>query len=199
MTPRLIPLALLMLAPGLVLAHPGHGLDAGPSSSALAAGLLHPLLGLDHLLAMLGVGLWASQRVLQRQGFGLAGIFLLVLALGFMAGLGSAPGQWIETGILGSVILVGALVALGRNLPAAFGLGLAALFALFHGLAHGAEMGAGLSAPLFAVGFLLSSSALVGLGLLTGRLGQGLMRGPMLVRAGGAGILAAGLVMIWTV
>ncbi|MEE4175555.1 MAG: HupE/UreJ family protein, partial [Xanthomonadales bacterium] len=108
-------------------------------------------------------------------------------------------GQWVETGILGSVILVGALVALGRSLPAAYGLGLAALFAVFHGLAHGAEMGAGLSAPLFAAGFLLSSTALVGLGLLAGRLGQNVLRSPMLVRAGGAAILATGLVMAWVV
>jgi len=194
MTLRFAITALLLISPGLALAHPGHGVESG-----LLAGLLHPLMGLDHLLAMVGVGLWASQLYLRQHGHGVAGIFMLTLAAGFVIGLANAPGAWIELGIVGSVILVGALIALGRNLPLHFGLGLAALFALFHGLAHGAEMGAGMSATLFASGFLFSSAALVALGLVAGRLGRTWLRGPLMVRAGGIAILAAGLVMAWAV
>lgn len=186
--------ALLLITPGLALAHPGHGQESG-----LLAGFLHPLMGLDHLLAMVGVGLWASQLQQRQHGSGVAGIFLLTLAAGFVMGLANAPGVWLELGIVGSVILVGGIISLARSLPLSFGLGLAALFALFHGLAHGAEMGTGLSATLFGSGFLLSSVALVGLGLAAGRLGRSWLRGPLMVRAGGVAILAAGLVMAWAV
>ena len=194
MTLRLVLTALLLITPGLALAHPGHGLESG-----LLAGLLHPLMGLDHLLAMVGVGLWASQLQRRQHGHGVAVIFVLTLAAGFGIGLASAPGAWIELGIVGSVVLVGALIALARSLPLPFGLSLSAVFALFHGLAHGAEMGAGLSATLFGSGFLLSSAILVGLGLAAGRLGRTWLRGPLMVRAGGIAILATGLVMAWAV
>ncbi len=194
MSARFTPCLLLTIlsTPVVALAHPGHVAESG-----LWAGVLHPLLGLDHQLAMVGVGLWAARQSDGRGARRLAGLFLVVLALGFLAGLAVTPGLWIETGVLASVVLIGVLLTVGRTLPARSGLPLAALLAVSHGLAHGADMGAGLSAPLFGTGFLLASSALVGSGLFLGHLARMLPAGRGLVRAGGLAILVAGLVMAW--
>lgn len=156
--------ALLLLAPAVALAHPGHG------PGGLVAGLLHPLLGMDHLLAMLGVGFWAVRH----RGMGAAsvicGAFLAAVLAGFVVGVGSAPAQVVELGILGSLAVIGALLVGGRRLPMAVGAGLAAAFALFHGHAHGAEMAAGVSTTAFASGFLASTAALLAAGAAAARL-----------------------------
>jgi urease accessory protein len=151
----------LLLLPTAALAHPGHG-------AGFVAGLQHPVTGTDHLLAMLAIGLWAA---------GLGGKAVWALPLTFLAALaaGGAGGHmagmalpWVEQGILGSLVVLGAITALAWRLPLTWALGMAALFGALHGLAHGAESPTGFLP--YAAGFVLASALLHGAGLLLGRL-----------------------------
>ncbi len=180
---RILPL-LLIVAPTAALAHPGHGVG-------FLAGLEHPLTGIDHLLAMLAIGLWAS-TLKGRAVWALPLTFVLALVVGGTVGhmVGSElPG--VEQAILGSLMVLGLLTALAIRLPTSVALVGVAAFGLVHGLAHGAESPADFLP--FAAGFVLASSTLHGAGLVLGRL-------PWLNRALGAltaiaGVaLAAGLV-----
>ncbi len=170
---------------------------AGPASahtggavSGLTAGLVHPFLGLDHLLAMLAVGLWAATQPAARAWQGPA-VFLALLALGGLAGLAGGSLAFVEPGILASVMVLGAMVFAARRLPA--GLGLAALggFALLHGLAHGAEAAGGLAA--YMAGFLLASAGLHLGGFAAGR---ALGRWRYGLPAAGLGLGLAGLALV---
>ena len=148
----LISLALL-LAPSLAFAHPGH------ETSGLLAGLSHPLLGLDHLLAMLAVGLWAAQQ----QGaarWALPLTFVGSLMLGGLLGLNGLAFAGVENAIAASLLALGLLVAVAVRLPLALAMGLTALFALNHGLAHGMEVPALGSAWAYVAGFCLATLAL---------------------------------------
>lgn len=177
------------LPPSFAFAHPG--LD--PAHGA-AAGFAHPFGGFDHLLAMVGVGLWASQ---------LGGRAVWALPLGFMAasalggalGVIGAPLPLVEPGVMGSLVAIGLAVALARRVGTAVGFALVAAFALFHGHAHGTEMPAGASALGHAAGFLVATGLLhavgVGMGLAAGALGR-----PVLTRGAGALIAAAGVVLV---
>ena len=129
-------------------AHPGHA-----ETSGFMAGLVHPLTGLDHLLAMLGIGLWSRK---QQQPLALPLTFIGMMALGAFAQIGlAAPESWIAA----SVLLTGVLLA-SKRLPPAVAVGVVGLFALLHGQAHGREL-PDLSA---AAGYLLASAALLLLG-----------------------------------
>ncbi len=191
----LLTTVLLGLAPA-VLAHP-----VGHAHGGFAQGFLHPLLGADHVLAMLGVGLWASQQGSTRALWVIPAAFLAVMGLGFGLGLGSAPIPAIEFGILGSVLVIGLLVAFAKRLPLVAGAALAGLFAVFHGHAHGAEMVAGLSVAQFGLGFALACLVLLALGVFAGgRLDRAgtperadrRLRGIPVVRAAGIMIVLAG-------
>lgn len=176
---------LLALAPlafcGAAMAHPGH-------ADGAMAGLMHPFLGLDHLLAMLAVGVWATQLG-GRAKWLLPLSFVALLAAGggmAMAGIGL---PMVEGGIATSVLLLGLLIALAVNMPTALGAALVGVFALFHGYAHGSEMPA-LSTPWqYACGFMLASAALHGFGF---GVGFGLQRQSLWLRAGGALIALGG-------
>lgn len=164
------------------LAHPG-GVGGG-----FAGGALHPLAGLDHLLAMLAVGLWAAQ---------LGGRALWGVPLAFLAALAAGAGlAWagvalpaVEPGILASLVVIGLLVAFAVRMPAALGAGLVAVFALLHGHAHGAEMPTAAAPALYALGFLAATALLHLGGLAAGRL---LPHGLYAVRTAGAAVAAAG-------
>ena len=148
----LIALALL-LSPALAFAHPGH------DQSGLLAGLSHPLSGLDHLLAMLAVGLWAAQQ----QGaarWALPMAFVGSLLAGGLLGFAGLQLPWLETGIAGSLLALGLLVAVAARLPLAVALGLTSLFGLCHGVAHGLELPTHASHWAYAAGFIAASLAL---------------------------------------
>ena len=179
-----------MVAPAL--AHTGAG-----SVSGFAAGLHHPLGGLDHLLAMVAVGILAAQlggRALWAVPAAFVGM-MLVGGLAAMAGIGL---PLVELGIVGSVVILGAVIALGRRLPLAGAVALAGVLAVFHGHAHGLEMPAAASGLAYAAGFALATAGLhaagIGLGLATRRLGEGVGRAVM--RIGGAGVAAAGVALL---
>lgn len=148
-------LFLLILVPDIAHAHTGTGEALG-----WAHGLLHPLAGLDHLCAMVAVGLWAAQtggRALWLLPFTFAGVMVLGGLLG-MAALPPIAG--VETGILMSLLVPGVLIAAAIRLPLAASLALVGLFALFHGYAHGAEMPPDASGLSYALGFMLSTAVL---------------------------------------
>lgn len=159
MTPHLargLTVALLLL-PGVALAHPGH------DTSTFLHGVTHPLGGLDHLLAMIAVGILASRfEGATRAALPLA--FIAAMSIGaIVAATGLAVGG-VELMIALSLVVFGAAILAARKLPVAFAGSAVAVFALFHGYAHGAEM-AGTSLLAFGAGFVLSTALLHGAGL----------------------------------
>lgn len=158
--------ALLAVSAGAAQAHTGHSLDSA------ASGLTHPLTGLDHVLAMLGVGIWAAHIGAsgeRRATWLVPSVFVVVMALGALIGLSGATLPLAEAGIVGSVVLIGLLIASTPRLPLWLPMAVVALFAFCHGFAHGAEMPASSSALAYGVGFLVATSGLhaagIGIGL----------------------------------
>ncbi|MES2739924.1 MAG: HupE/UreJ family protein [Pseudomonadota bacterium] len=169
-------LALIPLAAGSVAqAHPGH-------ADGALAGLAHPFLGLDHLLAMVAVGVWAGQLG-GRAKWLVPASFVAVMAGGAALGLAGVRLPMVEAGIATSVLLLGLLIALSVKVAPAFGATLVGLFALFHGVAHGSEMPQMSVAWQYGLGFMLATAALHGAGL---GLGQRLRRQHGWLRAAGA-------------
>jgi len=152
----------LLLSPALAFAHPGH------DHAGVMSGLAHPLFGLDHLLAMLAVGLWAAQQ----QGaarWALPLTFVATMLFGGLLGFAGIEMPLMETGIAGSVLALGLLVALAVRPPVAIAVGLTALFAASHGVAHGLELPA-LSSPWgYAAGFVAATAALHAAGYAVAR------------------------------
>lgn len=155
----LLALSLLCFA-SPALAHPGH------ESVSFLSGFSHPFGGLDHLLAMLALGLYAMSQTQARSWLLPAG-FVLTMLLG--AGLGAIGVALpaVEAGIATSVLVFGLLIALVVRLPLAASLPLVSLFALFHGHAHHAEMG-GSTLMSYALGFALATALLHAAGWLIG-------------------------------
>jgi urease accessory protein len=180
----------LMLRAACAQAHPGHGtLD-------FAAGLAHPFGGLDHLLAMVAVGVW-SAAVLPagRRAIGPA-VFLAALLAGALAAVAGLQMPGVEVAIAGSVAVLGAMLAMGRRTGLAAGLLLIAAAALLHGIAHGSEMMSGQTFAAYAGGFMLGSGLLHGAGLAGG---AALARLPAwTARAVASLIAASGLLMLAT-
>jgi urease accessory protein len=126
-------LAVTALLPVAAQAHPGHDI-----TSNLAAGLLHPLTGLDHVLMIVALSAWAA--LLKPAGRVIAPLCLgLFVAVGALLPSFAIPGTALETAILLTVIVAGLLLAVGRKLPLWTAGVLASLFAVIHGFAHGAE------------------------------------------------------------
>ena len=167
------------------LAHPGHG------SEGLMAGLAHPVGGLDHLLAMVAVGLWAAQQG-GRALWAVPAAFVSMLLVGGLLGMAGIALPLVETGIVGSVILFGGLLLGAARLPVQAGMALVGVFALFHGYAHGAEMPQAASALTYALGFVLATALLHISGALAGLAARAQL---WALRAGGAAITGAGLAL----
>ncbi len=177
---RLLPL--LTLLPLTLHAHPGH--EAG----GLGAGLLHPVTGVDHLLAMVAVGLWAGQLGGSAR-WQLPLAFVAAMVIGALVGINGVTVAGVEGGIAASVLLLGLLLALALRLPRALQLGAVALFAVLHGLAHGAELPAHGGAFAFITGFVATTAALHGVGLAAAQL---LPRRAIWLRWAGIAIAAVG-------
>jgi urease accessory protein len=154
---RIIACAAVM---GLALAAPAlahTGIE--PHSHGFAAGFLHPLMGLDHLLAMLGVGVWAAQLG-KRATWLLPAAFVAVMVAGAGLALAGAPLPMVEFGIAGSVLVIGALIAFGTRMPVGLAMGLVGLFALFHGYAHGTELSGFTHPAAYGAGFVIATALL---------------------------------------
>jgi urease accessory protein len=188
MTPihRLALAALLLAAAAPALAHEGD-LAAG----GFVTGFLHPLLGLDHVAAMVAVGLWGA--FLGAPAIWVLPVaFPLVMALGGALGVMGMPLPAVETGIAASAIVIGVAVALAFRPPIWLAAIVVAFFAVFHGHAHGAEMPGAVSPLAYAAGFVIGTGLLhlagIALGLLTRS-----RPGTLAVRAMGGVIAVAGL------
>jgi urease accessory protein len=186
---RLLTACALAVVATEALAHPQAG-----STAVFSQGLLHPLLGMDHILAMLAVGMWAAQLG-GRALWGVPLAFVAMMAAGGMAGVAGLPVPMVELGIAGSVLVFGLLILFGARMPLAISMGLVGMFALFHGHAHGSEMPATVSGLSYGVGFLLATALLHGAGIAAGRLARRPETGRLL-RAGGAAIAGAGVYLL---
>jgi urease accessory protein len=126
-------------------------------------GLSHPFSGADHILAMVAVGLWAAQ-IGGRARWTVPMSFVSMMGIGFLLAMNGIYLPFVEPGILASVVGIGLLVALAVRVPIAASAMIVGIFALFHGHAHGGEMGA--ATPIsFAIGFMIATAVLHGIGL----------------------------------
>ena len=164
---RLLFLVLAVcLAPSVAAAHAGIG-----ETSGFMHGLMHPLSGLDHQLAMVLVGIFAYQ--LGGRALWLVPLtFVTVMVLGGLLGGNGMSLPFVEIGIALSVVVLGTIVAFGVKAPIAVAMGLVGLFAVFHGHAHGTEIPLDASGTEYGLGFVLATSLLhtagIGFGFLIG-------------------------------
>ncbi|MDR6291390.1 urease accessory protein [Inquilinus ginsengisoli] len=178
---------LATLLPVAAYAHPGHDV------SGFTAGFAHPLSGLDHILAMVAVGIWAGQ-VGGRYIWQAPLAFLALMALGGLAGIEGLGLPMVEIGIAGSIVVFGAMIALAVRPVAWIGMAVTGVFAVFHGYAHGAEMHPDASALTYGVGFMVATAILHGAGIGVA-LGLNRLRFARVERALGAAIAVAGVVI----
>jgi len=158
-------------------------------------GFLHPVTGVDHLLAMLAVGMWGAQLGMPAIWV-LPVAFPLVMAIGGVLGIAGVPLPGAEPAIVLSVILLGAMIAFGRRPPLVLAAALVAFFAIFHGYAHGRELPNQANAVDFCAGFVLATGCIhltgIGIGTVTK-----LPRGAQMLRAGGTAIALTGCLLAW--
>ena len=160
-------------------------------AGSLISGLLHPVTGLDHVVAMVAVGLWGA--VLAAPAIWLLPVaFPMVMALGGLIGLLGLPLPGVEVGIAISGMVLGLLVAMERRVPLAVALALVGVFALFHGYAHGRELPDGANALLFSLAFVAATGLLHLVGILLGELRRWPV-GRRLVQLVGVGIAISGV------
>src|SRR4051812_22742215 len=160
-TTLLVSSAVLLL-PEWAQAHPGHGIEG------FRAGFAHPLMGVDHLVAMIAVGLWAAQLG-GRARWMVPLSFLVTMMAGVGLGAAHFPLPMVEAGILASVLTLGLLTSMAVRTPLWASMAIAGAFALFHGHAHGLEMSAS-AGSLTGVGFLAATALLQGLAIGAGSL-----------------------------
>lgn len=169
---RRIPLALAALA---VTAAPAFAHLNPEEHGSFMAGFSHPLFGLDHILVMVAVGLWAAQ-IGGKALWGVPAAFVATMAIGFGLALAGVDLPFVEPAILASVVALGLLVAMAVKLDTAASAAIVAVFALFHGHAHGGELGSA-GALEFGAGFVVATALLhvagIGLGLGIARLSGG--------------------------
>jgi len=173
----------LLAAPAL--AHTGTG-DLG----GFASGFLHPLLGPDHVIAMVAVGLWGVFLGAPAVWV-LPIVFPLVMLLGGALGMAAIPLPAVETGIALSAVVLGLCVALALTPQLWLAAAAVGVFAVFHGHAHGAEMPAASDAVAYALGFVVATSLLHLCGILLGSLARS-QAGRLAVRSAGGLIAVAG-------
>jgi urease accessory protein len=162
-------------------------------AASFASGFAHPWSGLDHLLAMVAVGLWAG-LVGGRALWTWPAAFVAVMLAGGLVGVAGVPLPMVEPGILASVIVLGLLVLMAARLPVWVGALLVALFAVLHGHAHVAGLPAAGAAASYCVGFALATAALHALGLGIAYVASG-NRGRLIVRGAGAAVATAGIAL----
>jgi urease accessory protein len=188
-----LTLATVTLAPAMAFAHPGHGGE----HSGFIHGFLHPIAGLDHILAMVTVGILAYQ-IGGRALWLVPTTFLAVMAAGGLIGVAGVSFYFVEPGIAASVVVLGIIVALALKPPVAVAMGLVALFAVFHGYAHGIDTPLDGSTAAYGAGFMVATALLhaagIALGMLVGRISA--TQGQLGYRLAGSAVALAGLVIL---
>lgn len=178
-----------VLLPTVAMAHPFHD---GPGN--LAGGMLHPLVGLDHLVALLAVGIWSAE---QHGGdrWWLPLTFLGMMIVGAMAGMELGAISFNEHLIVSSVLVLGGIVAMMWRPSLTVGLPVLSIFALAHGAAHGAEMPVAGSPFGFILGFSLSAATIIAAGFAGGQFLRHVADSKG-VRIAGAAIVIAGCFLL---
>jgi urease accessory protein len=164
-------------------------------ATGFLTGFQHPVSGLDHVLAMVAVGLWGAQLGAPAIWV-LPVAFPLVMAMGGMLGLMGVPVPGIEFGIAVSAILLGAAVMFEVRAPLFATALLVGVFAIFHGYAHGTELPPGQSAVLYSMGFVIATGCLHALGIGIGAVHRWTW-GQRLVRAAGGVVAVGGVLFLW--
>jgi urease accessory protein len=172
------------------------------SDVGIFAGLLHPLLGLDHLMAMVTVGLLSAQMG-GRAIWTVPATFVSVMALGGVLGILGMPIPYVEYGIALSVVVLGIALVSPKKLPVLMTMGFVGLFAIFHGQAHGAELPAlsetFLDVFAYVFGFLVATASLHLIGALIGQMAKSTPQGARVLRYSGAVIAVVGVLLIITI
>ena len=186
---KLITLLLFWSLASNVLAHTGE-----EGANGFLAGVLHPLTGFDHLLAMVAVGIWGA--TLGRPLIWVLPVaFPMLMVVGGILGITGVPLPFIESGIATSVIVLGLAIAAAWRAPIPVAVAIVAAFGVFHGYAHGAELPKSASPAAYVAGFVLCTGALHLAGVAIGAL-QSLPKGPQALRASGGLIALAGFWII---
>jgi len=189
--PAEVVLALLLLLAAVpAAAHEQSGQAAG-----FLIGLKHPVSGLDHVLAMISVGLWGAQLGTPAVWL-LPVVFPMVMAFGGFLGLLGVPLPGTEVGIALSAILLGLMVALEARPPVWVAATLVGVFGIFHGYAHGTELPAGENALLYSVGFVMATGGLHAIGIGLGVAHRWTV-GRVALRIAGALVAIAGVFFLW--
>jgi urease accessory protein len=176
----------LMCIAAASYAHTGEG-----AANGFVAGVLHPLTGFDHLLAMVAVGIWGATLGVPLV-WALPVAFPLLMVVGGILGINGVPLPFIESGIAASVVVLGLAIAMAWRAPVPIALAIVAAFGVFHGYAHGAELPSAASPAAYVAGFVLCTGALHLAGIAIGTLKR-LSKGPQLLRASGGLIALAGV------
>ena len=182
-----------IFAPAAALAHPGHD-----GAGGLVHGFVHPVTGIDHVLAMIAVGVLAAQyggRALWLVPMS----FLVAMAAAGAIGMAGIPVQIVEVGIGLSVVVLGLMIAFQIKPPTLVAMVVVGFFALFHGYAHGSEMPNGLAGLSFAAGFLVATALLLGAGVGLGLLLQRRTLSRRLIQAGGGAMALVGIAVLASV
>jgi len=193
MTRRSMAAAATAIALGV--AWPALAHDETGGASGFAAGFLHPISGLDHVVAMVAVGIWGAQLGAPAMWL-LPVAFPMAMAVGGFLGLMGVAVPGVEIGIALSAVLLGLAVALEAKPPLAVAALLVGAFAICHGHAHGTELPEGSSAIAYSVGFVVATGSLHALGIAIGLLHR-LRAGRAWLRAAGVVVLGAGLFFMW--
>lgn len=189
-TASLVLLLAALAIPSRAFAH----IQAGEAAGFLS-GVRHPISGLDHVLAMIAVGLWGAQ-------LGAPAIWLLpvtfpmVMALGAMMGLLGIPLPGVEIGVAVSALVLGTMVLAEKRPALWIAAGVIGFFAVFHGHAHGVELPAGQSGLLYSMGFVICTGCLHGVGIAIGLIHRW-ATGRFALRVAGGGVAAAGLYFLY--
>jgi urease accessory protein len=190
---RLAIIALATLLPSAAYAHTGVG-----DTSGFAHGFMHPIGGLDHVFVMVAVGLLAA-RLGGRALWLVPLSFVTIMIVGGIAGVGGIGLPFVELGIAGSILVLGLVIALGRQIPTSLAMALAGFFAIFHGHAHGTEMRVDAASFAYGAGIVAATALLhaagIALGIGADRLGsiwsaKASQVAGGLMAAAGAGLLA---------
>jgi urease accessory protein len=164
-------------------------------AAGFLTGVQHPISGLDHVLAMIAVGLWGAQLG-QPAIWILPVAFPMVMAFGGMLGLMEVRLSGTEYGIAASAILLGAAVVLELRPPLAASAALVGFFAVFHGYAHGTELPPGQSGLLYSMGFVIATGSLHAVGIGIGTVHHWKW-GQTFVRVAGAVVAVTGVFFLW--
>lgn len=184
---RYLIVSLAALLPALAIAHDGTTLPYG----SFLSGLTHPVLGMDHFLAMVCVGI-VSAQIGGRAIWTVPATFVLIMAFGGFLGWLDIGLTALEAGIAFSVLALGTAIAADKTVPLVVAMSAVGVFAIFHGYAHGAEMPAVAQPITYALGFMTGTSLLHVLGVVIGDISQHYARGKVILRVSGAAIAAVG-------